>query len=333
MTDRIHDFRLVSHCHAVIEEIRGNPHPRIHLVSRSRGVAEKPPKEVGIFPSSFNPVTKGHMAILRGSPKIKAFQELVLVLDTQAMDKEIFGATLVDRLLMLRVLFEDHRLFSLGVSNRGLFLTKLELLREMYPEGTNITFIVGFDTLTRVFDPEYYEEPEGTLDRLFAACTFMVANRGDRGKEALRRLMTSGDNRRFMGQVHFFQVPNRLAQISSSRVRQRVREGKAFARLVPGKVREFIEKVRLYQVDREVGPQGQRVNVYDLRTRVLRRLYALYPEGGVGIDIGEIVDTVVEGMGRGQMLEMLLDSLPRYILGEKKSNGIADKLSFFPKKE
>ena len=204
------------------------------------------------------------MAILREALKSRAFQEIVLVLDTQAMDKEIFGGTLVDR--------------------------------------------------------------------LFAWCTFMVANRGERGKEALRRLMAFGNNKRFMGRVHFFQIPNHLAQISSSRVRQRVREGKAFARLVPREVREFIETVRLYQADREVGPQGQRVNVYDLRTRVLRRLYALYPEGGAGIDIGEIVDTVVEGMGRGQMLEILLDSLPRYIPGERKLNGIEHKLSFFPKK-
>jgi hypothetical protein len=38
------------------------------------------------------------------------------------------------------------------------------------------------------------------------------------------------------------------------------------------------------------------------------------------------VDTVVEGMKRGQMLETLLDSLPRYIPGEKKSDGIEDNL-------
>ncbi len=309
MTERIHDFRLVSNCHAIIEEIRGNPHPRIHLVSRSRGVAEKPPKEVGIFPSSFNPVTKGHMAILRGAPKIKAFQEIVLVLDTQAMDKEIFGATLVDRLLMLQVLFEDHPLFSLGVSNRGLFLTKLELLREMYPEGTNITFIVGYDTLTRVFDPKYYEEPEGTLDRLFASCTFMVANRGDRGKDALRRLMASGDNRRFMGQVHFFQIPNHRAQISSSRVRQRVREGKAFTRLVPAGVRDFIEEVNLYKPDRVIGPRGQRINLYDVRTQVLARLFAFYPGGRAEIDVGKVVNRVIEGMKDGEGLKTMLDTI------------------------
>jgi nicotinate (nicotinamide) nucleotide adenylyltransferase len=333
MIEPVHDFQLLSRFHAVIEEIRGDPHPRILLISRFKGGVERE-KEVGIFPSSFNPITMGHMAILQGAAQIKAFKEILLVLDTQPMDKESFGATLVDRLLMLQVLFEDQPRFSVGVSNRGLFLTKAEALKEMYPKGRDVTFIVGYDTLARVFDPKYYGDREGALDRLFTCCTFMVANRGDYGKEALRRLMTSGDNRRFMGQVHFFQIPNHLAQISSSRVRQRVMEGRPIAQLVPAQVREFIEKANLYKPDREVGPQRRTVNPYDLRSHVLSRLYALYPEGGVEIDIGEMVDRVVEGMKGGQMLETLLDSLPHHIPGvrekgfgfAKKGDDLEDKL-------
>ncbi|NIS61796.1 MAG: hypothetical protein GTO13_14185, partial [Proteobacteria bacterium] len=62
------------------------------------------------------------------------------------------------------------------------------------------------------------------------------------------------------------------------------------------------------------------------RTQILSRLYGLYPEGGVEIDIGEIVDTVVEGVRRGQMLETLLESLPQYIPGDKKPDGFKDRL-------
>ena len=315
MIERIHDFQLLSRFHAIIEEIREDPHSRILRVSKSGKTGKKPEKKVGIFPSSFNPITHGHMAILRGGAEIRAFQEILLVLDTQAMDKEILGATLVDRLLMLLVLFENHPQFSVGVSNRGLFLAKAEVVKEMYPKDTDIIFIVGYDTLARVFDPKYYEDREGALDRLFAICTFMVANRGDYGGEAIQRLMDSGDNRRFRDKVHIFEIPHHLAQISSNRVRQRVRERKAFARLIPAQVKECIEKVKLYMADREVGPHGQRVNHYELRTQVLRRLYALYPGGKVEIDIGEIVDKVAERVKAGQRLEALLDCLPQYIPG------------------
>jgi nicotinate (nicotinamide) nucleotide adenylyltransferase len=310
MIERINNFQLVFRYHAIIEGLQGDPHPRLLIISRSKEAAARQGRKLGIFPSSFNPITKGHMAVLQRAAEIKAFKEILLVLDTQAMDKEILGATLVDRLLMVHGLFKDYPNFSVGVSNRGLFLTKVELLKGMYPRETDITFIVGYDTMKRVFDPKYYEDREGALDQLFGSCRFMVANRENQGKEALQQLMASGANRRFKGKVHFFEIPNRLAHISSSHVRQRVMEGKSFARLVPPEIGECIKEVKLYKMDRKVGPSGQRINLYDLRTQVLNRLYGLYPEGKVEIDIGQIVDSVVEGTRSGQALEALLDSIP-----------------------
>lgn len=310
MIERVNDFQLLSRYHAIIEELREDPHPRLLFISRSKEATGRREKAVGVFPSSFNPITKGHMGILQRAAEIKAFKEILLVLDTQAMDKENLGATLVDRLLMVQGLFEDHPSFSIGVSNRGLFLTKAESLKEIYPRGMDITFIVGYDTLERVFDPKYYEDCEGALDQLFGSCTFMVVNRENQGKEALQQQMASAENRRFKGKVHFFEIPNHLARVSSSQVRQRVLEGKSIARLVPTQIGEVIEKVKLYKADREVGSQGQRINLYDLRTQVIHQLYGLYPEGKVEIDIGQIVDSMVEGMRNGQDLEILLDTIP-----------------------
>ncbi len=310
MIERVNDFQLLSCYHAIIEKLKEDPQPRVLLISRSKGAAGRPDEGVGVFPSSFNPITEGHMAILQGAAEIRAFMEILLVLDTRAMDKEIFGATLVDRLLMVQVMFGDRPNFSVGVINRGLFFDKAEALKELYPRGTDINFIVGYDTLSRVFDPKYYEDREGALDRLFASCTFMVANRGDNGRKAVQRIMASAENMRFKDKVHFFEIPNHLANISSSRVRQRVMEGKPFDRLVPAKVSEFIEKVKLYKADTEIGPQGQRIDLYDLRTQVLYRLYGRYPEGKVEIDIGKIVDGVLEGIKHGQDLEILLDTIP-----------------------
>jgi hypothetical protein len=137
----------------------------------------------------------------------------------------------------------------------------------------------------------------------------MVANRRDQGRQAFKHLMASGEKRRFAGMVKYFEIPNHEAQISSSQVRQRVRKGRPFAHLVPPQVKEFVERVKVYGPDREVGPKGQKVNPYDLRTQVLRRLYALYPRGGVDIDVGKIVNKVVEGMRNGRRLDILMDSV------------------------
>lgn len=327
MIDPVHDFQLLSRYHAIIEGVRRDTHSRLIVISRPKKVAQKPGGEVGVFPSSFNPVTKGHVAIVQRAARIRAFKEILLIQDIQAMDKAIFGATLVDRLVMLQLLQEDHPRFSIGLSNRGLFLTKAQILMELYPRGTDMTFIVGYDTLARVFDPKYYEEPEGSLDRLFECCTFMVTNRGEYGRKAVQQLTASVENGRFKHKVHFFEIPNHLAQISSTQVRQQVREGKPSVRLVPARVREFIEKVKLYELDTEIPPRGQRVNLYDLRTQVFRRLYARYPEERGAIDIGKIVDEVVEGMkgGRslGTLLDTILDSVP-VVKGERSGRAPKD---------
>lgn len=327
MIERVHDFQLLSRYHAGIDEIRRDPQPKILLISRSKGAVGGSEEDVGIFPSSFNPITMGHMAMLQRAAEIRAFKEIVLILDTQPMDKEILGATLVDRLLMLEVLFEGRRGVSVGVSNGGLFLTKAEVLKEMFPRGTDISFIVGYDTLARVFDPKYYEDREEALDQLFACSRFMVANRGDHGREAVHQLLGSLENRRFRGKVDFFEIAMRLAQISSSRVRQRVMEKKPFARLVPAPVRDFIDKVGLYKADREVGPRGQGINLYVLRTQALCRLYDLYPEGDAEIDIGEIVDKAVEGLRNGRSPETLLDFIvERGPVGKGRGRGPIQKI-------
>lgn len=124
MIERINNFQLLFRYHAIIEGLRGDPHPRLLLISKSKETAERQGKGLGVFPSSFNPITKGHVAILQRAAEIKAFKEILLVLDIHAMDKEILGATLVDRLLMVHGLFKDNPHFSVGVSNQGLFFNQ-----------------------------------------------------------------------------------------------------------------------------------------------------------------------------------------------------------------
>jgi nicotinate (nicotinamide) nucleotide adenylyltransferase len=309
MIEPFHDFQLISQCHGLIEEIRGDPHPRILVVPKAKVEAERVEQGVGVFPASFNPITEGHVAIVRRATEIGAFQEIVLLLDIQAMDKEIFGTTLVDRLLVLRILFEGDPQVSVGVSNRGLFLAKVDALKEASPQATDITFIVGSDTLERVFDAKYYDDREGALEQLFASCTFMVVHRGGHGRGVVQKLMSSPENERFKERIRFFEIPYELAQVSSSAVRQRVTEGRSIGRLVPAQVRRFIEKAKPYEAECTMGPRDEKVDLYEIRTQALSRLYDLFPEGGVHIDIGKIVEGVMEGMKGGGNLETVLDDV------------------------
>jgi nicotinic acid mononucleotide adenylyltransferase len=201
---------------------------------------------LGVFPASFNPPTSAHEALIKEAVKAVAMDELLLVLDQQAMDKELCGAPFEDRLLMLLALLGDDPHISLGVSNRGLFLEKVEALHKIYPPTTQIYFIAGYDTMMRVLDPTYYEDTDNALRSLFSQARFLVANREGSSEQALRKILDREENRTFAARVVPLTLPPALAWVSSSEVRQHVAEGMSVKGLVSPVIEEFVQKRGFY---------------------------------------------------------------------------------------
>ena len=165
--------------HENIEKLRRRKTPSIHLVRKApRGLRGRKGR-LGIFPASFNPPTKAHVALITEATKRFKLDEILVLLDLQAMDKRIVGAPLEERLKMLRLLFERYSRVSIGLSNRGLFLEKIRPLKKLFLPRTAFVFIVGFDTIIRVLDRKYYKNRKRSLHHLFKACEFLVANRGE----------------------------------------------------------------------------------------------------------------------------------------------------------
>ncbi len=201
---------------------------------------------LGLLPASFNPPTSAHEALVREAGTVVAFDEILLVLDQRAMDKDLIDAPLEDRLLMLLVLFGDDPRISLGIANQGLFLDKVEALHQVYPKDTQIYFMVGYDTIMRVLDPIYYKERDKALHALFSQARFLVANRGDRGERDLKELFGREENRPFLPQITSLRLSPALPQISSSEVRSRLAAGKSVQGFVPPKLEEFLLKRGFY---------------------------------------------------------------------------------------
>ena len=179
--------------------------------------------------------------------------EILALLDAQAMDKKIIGAGLEDRAIMLERLFRRDQKISIGISNRGLFIEKLVPARKLYPSAVEFTFIVGFDTILRVLDRKYYEAPEASLDALFERSGFLVANRGEQDQEHFEALLENPAHQKYENEISFLRLPKKFCSISSSLVRERLREGKPVEDLVPSPVLRFIEAKGLYI---ETGQRG-----------------------------------------------------------------------------
>lgn len=211
----------------------------------SRGIRDKG-GVLGVLPASFNPPTSAHEALVREAGKVIAFDEILLVLDQRAMDKELVDAPLEDRLLMLLVLFGDDPRISLGIANQGLFLDKVEALHQVYPQNTQIYFIVGYDTIMRVLDPIYYKERDESLHAFFSQAQFLVANREDCDERDLKELFGRDENRPFDSQITSLTLSPALAHISSSEVRSLLAVGKSVKGFVSPKLEEFLLKGGFY---------------------------------------------------------------------------------------
>jgi nicotinic acid mononucleotide adenylyltransferase len=239
------DPRTREYLHAIVHSLPQGT-SIIKIVKRaSRGISDIG-GVLGVLPASFNPPTSAHEALVTEVGKVVAFDEILLVLDQRAMDKELIDAPLEDRLLMLLVLFGYDPRISLGIATQGLFLDKVEALHQVYPQDTQIYFIVGYDTVVRVLDPIYYKERDEALHALFSQARFLVANRGDRDERDLMELFGREVNRPFAAQVMPFTLLPAVARISSSEVRTRLAEGRSIKGLVPSALEEFLLKGGFY---------------------------------------------------------------------------------------
>jgi nicotinate (nicotinamide) nucleotide adenylyltransferase len=230
-----------------IETLRRLKESSILLVRKApQGISQKRGR-LGIFPASFNPPTRAHLALIRKASRGGHLDEVLVLLDAQAMDKKIIGADLEDRVIMLKTLFQKDPKVSIGISNRGLFVEKMLPLRRMYPSSLSFIFIVGFDTILRVMDKRYYSNRDETLDMLFGLCEFLVANRDGKEENSFEEFFGRDENQRYRNKVSFITLPSRFSFLSSSFIREKLRKGKPIQDLLPVPVLRFIQKKGLYR--------------------------------------------------------------------------------------
>jgi nicotinic acid mononucleotide adenylyltransferase len=173
--------------------------------------------------------------------------EILILLDIQAMEKEPVGAAFEDRLAMLKKAFGRDPEVSIGLSNRGRFLEKIKPLSKYYPEPISFFFIVGFDTIVRVLDKKYYPNRRKSLVELFDRSHFLVANRENDEKKEFEKFFNRKGNREYGKKVSFFNLSRKVSFISSSLVRKRIAEGKPVKGLVPEALLRWIQEKGHYK--------------------------------------------------------------------------------------
>jgi len=191
--------------------------------------------------ASFNPLTVAHLWLVREASRIVPPDEILLLLARANVDKAVEGFPLEHRLGLLVRYVETRAACSVAVCSHGRFVDKAEAIQPHYPPRTRLVFIIGFDTLVRLFDTKYYTDPGEALSRLFSAAEFIAGNRAPDPPDAVRSFLARPDVAPYAGRVHVIELPAEIAAVSATQVRTRLARGEGVADLVPPEIYPLLD--------------------------------------------------------------------------------------------
>lgn len=190
--------------------------------------------------ASFNPLTVAHVWLIQEASRISPPEEVLLLLARANVDKPVEGFPLERRLSLLVRFAESRGTFSVAACSHGRFVDKAEAIRRHYPAGTRLAFIVGFDTLVRLFDPKYYADLNASLSALFEASEFIAANRAPDPPEAVTSFLAQPDVAPYAHRIRVIQLPAEIAAVSATQVRTRLARGVPVTGLVPPEIQPLL---------------------------------------------------------------------------------------------
>ena len=236
----------------LVNQLNPNGEPQIRWIYQASQHIKTDGRRLGIFSGSFNPLTVAHIEMIDAAQKKYNLDEILLILASANVDKGVFGLSLADRLLMLKLYAVTREDFSVAACSHGKFIEKIEALRTSYPASTHFSFIVGYDTFIRLFDPKYYTDLNSALEALFSQCRFIVANRQDYDADAIKKMMEQPVYRRYAGCIDLIELPDFYAEISSTDIRTQIQAGNSVDHLVPSEVQAYLKAVQAYQASKPI---------------------------------------------------------------------------------
>jgi nicotinamide-nucleotide adenylyltransferase len=229
----------------ILKSLRPEATPRVILTRRS--FASKPLK-LAILDSSFNPPTRAHRHLVQTASRQFQLDHCLLLLAKTNVDKTVFGASLPQRLQMMELLARDLDNASVGVTAHGRFVDKAKALKHLY-------FVLGYDTVTRLFDPAYYENMTASLRELFELAHVIYTNRAGHSPQTCLDIMNSAPAAPHGERLHFVATQEPYASMSSTEARRRsANADPTLGELVPPAIRDYLEGHSCYR-EKPIGPR------------------------------------------------------------------------------
>ena len=201
-------------------------------------------RKIGIMGGTFNPIHNGHLALAQHVLDDLCMDEIWFVpTGVSYMKANVQMVSAQERYHMTELAVaanEKMKCLDLELKRTGYTYTyeTLEQLRQEYPDDS-FYFIFGADCL---FEMEHWRAPE----RIFSACTIVAATRNGTSIEVMKEKMEEL-TREYHADIILYPFLN--LEISSTELRETVRQGKSIRYLVPDSVASYIQEKRFYRKD------------------------------------------------------------------------------------
>lgn len=199
--------------------------------------------KIGIMGGTFDPIHNGHLMLGEYAYKQFSLDQIWFMPNGNPPHKssETIESQTKNRVEMVRRAISRTEYFSLQlyeVENKAVNYSykTMEYFKKVYPQH-EFYFIIGADSL---FSIETWVHPE----LLLQDCIVLAAFRDDKGtKEMFAQIQYL--NKKYGADIRLLNTPN--VDISSSGIREKMKEGQSIKEDVPEDVFDYIEEKQLYR--------------------------------------------------------------------------------------
>ncbi len=200
-------------------------------------------KRIGIMGGTFNPPHNGHLALARAAMKEFVLDSVIFIPSANPPHKN--PKDIIDkehRFRMTQLAIEGIPNFSISrveLDRKGISyaVDTFNALKHIYGKRAKLFYIMGLDSINEILD---WKKPL----ELFKLCEFIVGTRPGTKIRTFKRLVKFPPLQKEVDKIHLMELEE---DISSSDIRKKLKEGKYAARVVPGKVLNYIRENRLYR--------------------------------------------------------------------------------------
>ena len=196
-------------------------------------------KKIGIIGGTFNPIHLAHLYIAYEAKCQLNLDKMIFMpagSPPHKKNEDILEAPLRYKMVLEAIKkYEDFEISNYEIEKEGFSYT-YETLENFKSKDNILYFITGADCLINI---EKWKNP----DRIFKASKLVVFNRPGYDKESLK-LQKNEIEKKYNTSINFLDIMD--LEISSTMIRDRIKDGKKIDFFIPKEVLDFIRKNNIY---------------------------------------------------------------------------------------